>query len=49
MRQSYIRPLNFNYVDANEKSYAIHDIPVKFMEKEDDYQKRRGKTDYVLP
>ncbi len=40
MRNSYLRPLNFNYVDTYEKKYQTEEIPVKFMKEPDDYQKR---------
>lgn len=31
MRNAYIRPLDFNYNDANEKKYQTNNIPSKFL------------------
>ena len=40
MFKSYIRPLNFEYRDAQEKEFRVDDIPAKFKEEMDDYQPR---------
>ena len=40
MRNSYLRPLNFNYVDTFEQKYQTEEIPFKFQQEPDDYQKR---------
>jgi hypothetical protein len=41
MRNSYLRPLDFNYVDTFEKKYHTQEIPAKFIQQPDDYQKRQ--------
>lgn len=48
MRSNYIRPLKFDYVDSNEQLYKISDIPVKFIEEKDDYQKRKTKAETII-
>lgn len=48
MRNTYIRPLKFDYVDANEQHYNIKEIPAKFREEEDDYQKRRTRAENIM-
>ena len=40
MQSSFLRPLAFEYVDAFEKKCQTEDIPVKFRQEVDDYQKR---------
>ena len=40
MRNSYLRPLTTDYVDAFEKRCQTEDIPNKFKTQPDDYQKR---------
>ena len=43
MRNAYIRPLDFNYADGNEKKYRLDNVPSKFLEEPDDYEERANK------
>lgn len=40
MYNSYIRPLSFDYRDAHEKEMQVEEVPLKFREEPDDYQRR---------
>ena len=38
MQNSFLRPLEFNYVDTYEKSMTEDEVPSKFKKDADDYQ-----------
>lgn len=40
MYSSYIRPLSLDYRDAHEKQIQVEEVPAKFKEEADDYQRR---------
>jgi hypothetical protein len=40
MYNSYIRPLSFDYKDAHEKEFEVQEVPPKFRDEVDDYQRR---------
>jgi len=48
MKSNYIRPLKFDYVDANEQHCKTTEIPVKFIQEKDDYQKRKTKAEATI-
>ncbi len=47
MYNSYIRPLSFQYKDAQEKEFTVEEVPIKFQKEKDNYQKRKPKLQQI--